>query len=129
MRCTGVKDLKVKEKKYSSDTVLYPVVPRSGKFWEEEQEKPAEPVPPGDGFPRCLLWNPGPPCMLTTQDSNEVNSVVWGFFRKCSLRAGEFRHLILLLSLYVRRCLVIPPSASAPWAHVLSYGPSEPLEK
>lgn len=32
MRYIGVKDLKVKEKKYSSDTVSYPMVPRSGKL-------------------------------------------------------------------------------------------------
>ena len=82
MRRTGVKDLKVKEKKYSSDTVSYPMVPRSGKLQEEEQEKPAEPVPPGDGFPRHLLWNPGPPSVLITQDSDEINSVVWGFFQE-----------------------------------------------
>lgn len=43
MRCTGAKDLKVKEKKYSSDTVPYPMAPRSGKFWEEEQESPQSP--------------------------------------------------------------------------------------
>lgn len=38
MRCTGAKDLKVKEKKYSSDTVPYPWCPDQGNFGRKNRK-------------------------------------------------------------------------------------------
>ena len=50
-------------------------MPRPGCIWEEEQEKSAEPTPPGTGFPGKGKLGARP---SSPQNGDEVKSVVWG---------------------------------------------------
>lgn len=91
----------MRRRRHSCDAAPHPTVPGSGRTWEGEQEKPAGCTPPGDSSsgpsPRPLR----PPAALPSE-GGPVNSLVWGFFRKCSLIAGGFTCSTPLLSRWVR---------------------------